>query len=168
MHLLHMYLQYGQRDTETKTLLGTFKWLKHLLLIHFLSLSRAYECFQWANLTITLLSCPLLFLESRSLWQPSISFGSISTPEFLQILITVFSRPLSGMVFGVSDISVLFLQLYSSPFVWFFSRYTILSLSLIVCHEVFCFQEITEMNIGPIKGHTYLNKPAAFSKLFPW
>ena len=65
-------------------------------------------------------------------------------------------------------IFLLFLQLYSSPFVWFFSRYTILSLSLIVCHEVFCFQEITEMNIGPIKGHTYLNKPAAFSKLFPW
>ena len=122
LHLSHIYLSYGQRGTETKTLLRTFKWLKFLLLIHFLSLNRASECFRLTNLTITLSSCPLLFLESGSLWQLSISFGSISTPESLQILITVFSRSSSGILFGISDISALFLRLYYSPFAWIFSR----------------------------------------------
>ena len=46
------------------------------------------EYFQLTNLTITLLSCPLLFLESGR----DRSSGSISTPESLQLLITVFSR----------------------------------------------------------------------------
>ena len=51
-----------------------------------MSLSRASECFRLTNLTITFLSWPLLYLESGILWQPSISFGSISTPESLQYL----------------------------------------------------------------------------------
>ena len=63
------------------------------------------ECFQLTNLTITLLSCPLLFLESgrdRS--------SGISTPESLQLLITVFSRSLSEMLFGMRDISTSYLN----------------------------------------------------------
>ena len=61
-HLLHIYWKYGQTDTETKTLFRTFKWLKLLILIHVLTLDRAYERFLLKNLTIALLHCPLLFL----------------------------------------------------------------------------------------------------------
>ena len=57
--------------------MGTFKWLKLLPLIRFLSFNRASECFRLTNLTIALLSCPLLFLESESLWQYSISFKCV-------------------------------------------------------------------------------------------
>ena len=55
-----------------------------------MSLTRVSECFRLTNVAITLLSCPLLFLQSGSLWQSSISSGSISTPGSLRILITVF------------------------------------------------------------------------------
>ena len=64
------------------------------------------ECFQLTNLTITLLSCPLLFLESGR----DRSSGFISTPESLQLLITVFSRSLSEMLFGMRDISTSYLN----------------------------------------------------------
>ena len=85
-HLHHIYICNMDKGTQTKTLLGTFKWLNLLLQIRFLSFSRASEYFRLTNLTITFLSWPLLYLESGSLWQPSISFGSISTPESLQYL----------------------------------------------------------------------------------
>ena len=103
--------------------IGDTQMLKLLPLINFLSFNRASECFRLTNLTIALLSCPLLFLESESLWQPWISFRFISTPESLPILITVFSRSLSGMLFGIHDIFTLFLRLYCSSFFWFFSRF---------------------------------------------
>lgn len=58
-------------------LLGTFKYLKFLLLIRFLSLNSVSEDIRSVNFTTVLLSCSLLYVES--LWQPSILFGSIST-----------------------------------------------------------------------------------------
>ena len=58
-------------------LLGTFKYLKFLLLIRFLSLNSVSEDIRSVNFTTILLSCSLLYVES--LWQPSILFGSIST-----------------------------------------------------------------------------------------
>ena len=100
--------------------MGTFKCLWLLLLMHFLFLNRASKYFRLRNFTITLLSCPLLFLESGSLWQPSIYFGSISTPNSLQIPCTVSSRYSSGMLFGMPDISTLFRGLHCSPILLLF------------------------------------------------
>ena len=110
----------GYRD---KNVIGNIQMIKALTTIPLFSLSRASECFRSTNLTVTLLSCPLLLLESGSLWQPLISFRSISTPGSLEILITAFSRSLSGMLFDMPDVSMLFLRLYCSPFAWFFSSW---------------------------------------------
>ena len=103
-----------------KNFISGIQMIEVLTTYLFFFLNRASECFRLTNLTITLLSCPLLFLESGSQWQPSIFFGSISTPESSQILVTVFSRSLSRMLFVMPDISTLFLWLYCFHFVWFF------------------------------------------------
>ena len=93
--------------------------IKTLLLIRFLSLSRASECFQSTNLMITLFSCPLLLLESGVCDSPQYP-SDLSPLQNLQILITVFSRILPEMLFGMPDMSMLFLQQYCSTFTWFF------------------------------------------------
>ena len=108
LHLPQINLQYGQREAETKTLLLTCKSPKFLPLIRFLSLNKASAYFRLTNLTITLLSWPLLFLERRSRWQPSISLASTSIPDSLQMLITVFSKSSSQILFGMPDNSTLF------------------------------------------------------------
>ena len=131
LHLPHINLHYGQRETETKTLLVTCKWPKFLPLIHFLSFNKASAYFWLTNLPITLLLCPLLFLERGSRWQPSISLASTSVPDSLQMLITVFSKSSSQILFSMPDNSTLFLWLYCSPFAWFFSKFMILSSNLL-------------------------------------
>ena len=109
----------------------TCKWPKFLPLICFLSFNKASAYFRLTNLTITLLSWPLLFLERGSRWQPSISLASTSIPDSLQMLITVFSKSSSQILFGMPDNSTLFLRLYCSPFAWFFSKFMILSSNLL-------------------------------------
>ena len=110
----------GYRD---KKFIGDVQMIKSLTTnLFFFSLNRVSECFRLKNWTITLLSCPLLFLENANLWQPSISVRSLSIPESLKILTIVFWRCLSGMLFGMPVISTLFLWLYCSPFNWFFWR----------------------------------------------
>ena len=99
--------------------------------IHFLSPNIASAYFQLANLTIVLLSWPVLFPERRSWWQPSISPVSTSIPDTLQILITVFSKSPLHVMFSMPDNSSLFLQLYCSPFTWCFSKVIIFSLDLL-------------------------------------
>ena len=113
-----------------KTLLLTFKCQKFLPLICSLSFNIASAYFQLRNLTITLLSWPLLFLERGSRWQPSISLAFTSIPDSLQILMPVFSKSSLQMLFGMPDNSTLFLWLYCSPFAWFFSKFIILSSNL--------------------------------------
>ena len=129
LHLPHIYLQYGQRKTDTKNLLVTCRCPTFLPLIRFLSFNRAFAFFRLKNLPITILSWLLLFLERGSRWHPSITLASTSISDSLQMLITVFSRSSSGMLFYMSDSSTLFLRLYCSPFGWFFfSIYTFLFL----------------------------------------
>ena len=84
-----------------------------------------------------IISC-LLFHERGSWWQPSISLAFTSIPDSLQILIMVFSKSSLQMLFGMPDNSTLFLQLYCSPFTWFFSKFIIFS-----CNLVFTFFVIT-------------------------
>ena len=109
----------------------TFKYPKLLLLIRFLSFNIASAYFRSANLIITLLSWPLLFLERESRWQPSLPLASTSILDSLQMLATVFSKSSSQILFGMSGYSILFLRLYCSPFVWFFSKFIILSSNLL-------------------------------------
>ena len=95
----------------------------------FLSLNRASKCFWLTNLSITLLSCPLLFLESGNLWQPSISFGSISSPESLQILATLSTRSSSGMLFVYLIFPCCFCH-YTAPLFWIIYLFFFSSLNL--------------------------------------
>ena len=60
-----IYPSYGQRDTEIKPLLRTFKCLKLLLFIHLLFLNSASECFRLTNLAIPLLPYPCCFLRVK-------------------------------------------------------------------------------------------------------
>ena len=131
LHLPQIYLYYGQRDTDTKTLLVTFKYPKFLLLIYFLSFNIAFAYFWLTNLTITFLLWPLLFHERGSRCQPSISLVFTSIPDSLQMLITVFSKSSSQMLLGMLDYSKSFLRLYCFPFAWFF--FNLLSFSLTCC-----------------------------------
>ena len=131
LYLSQIYLYYGHRDTDTKTLLGTFKCPKFLPLIRFLSFNKASAYFWLTNLIINLLSWPLLFLERWSRWQPSLSLASTSILDSLQMLITVFSKSSSQVLFGMPGNSTLFLRLYYSPFTWFFLN--LLSCPLTCC-----------------------------------
>ena len=67
------------------------------------------ECFLFTNLTMTYLVSLVLFLLSDNQWQPSISMCPISIPTSLQILITLSSRLLSRISWGIPEISTLFL-----------------------------------------------------------
>ena len=66
LHLPQIYLQYAQRETDTKILLVTCRHPTFLPLIRFLPFSEASEYFRLTNLYITLLSWPLLFLERET------------------------------------------------------------------------------------------------------
>ena len=79
--------------------------------------NRVSAYFWSTNLTITLLSWPLLFLEWGSRWHPSVSQASTSIPDSFQMFITVFFRSFSGMLFGMPNKCMLFLRLYC-PKLW--------------------------------------------------
>ena len=68
---------------------------------------------------------PINKLERGSRWKPSISLATKSIPDSLQMLITVFSKWSSQILFGMPDNSTLFLQLYCPQFAWFFSKFMI-------------------------------------------
>ena len=114
LHLLQLYLWYGQRDTDTNTLLVTFKCPKFLPLIRFLSFNIASAYFRLKNLTITLLSWPLLFLERGSGWQPSISLAFTSIPYSLQMLL--YSPNLQSRCCSVCLIIIHYSFGYTAPF----------------------------------------------------
>ena len=84
-----------------------------------LSVIGASKCFRLTNFTTTLLSCPLLLLErvrdssQYLLHPPLLRFFTNTDHCTLQIIIR--------MLFGMPDISMLFLLLYSCDFACFFS-----------------------------------------------
>ena len=108
-------------------MLVTYKWPKFLPLIDFLFFNKASANSQLTNLIITLLVWPLLFLERGNRWQPWISLASTSIPDSFQMLITVFSKLLSQILFDMPDKSTLFLRLPWTLFAWLFSKFMILS-----------------------------------------
>ena len=128
LHLPQINLYYGQRDTETKALLVTFKCPKFLPLIHFLSfifnIASAY--LQLTNLTITLLPCSHdIYLgipwERVSVTALNVSSIHIYSRLLADVNNTVFSKSSSQILVGMPDNSTLFLWLYCSPFAWYFS-----------------------------------------------
>ena len=93
--------------------------------------------------------------ERESRWHPSVSLTSTFIPNFLQILITVVSRSSSWMLFGMADSFSLFLQLYWSPFAWFFSKNIIFSPNLLLTFCITTSSLLSSLFYRLIDGNIY-------------
>ena len=126
---------YCQRDRDTKTLLVTCRCSKLLPLIRILQQSFRVQYpspafFQLTNLTITILSWLLPFLERESVTSLSISGCDIYSRFFTDVnhgILWIFIR----VLFGMPDGPTLFLRLYYSHFAWYFSEFIIFSSNML-------------------------------------